>query len=485
MASSINASTAGVGGVITTADNTGILNLQSGGTTVATVSSTGLATTGITNSALTSGRVPFASTGGLLADSASLTYDGTTLTSTKFAGAFNGSLGATTPSTVVGTSILSTGGSATVQARLNGSDSFAGGPTIGLTNTAANRIWFTQLSASNNYDWWYYNGSAESKLATLNTSGNLGLGVTPSAWGTGHKVIQLESFAALDGNNGATYLANNWYSNAGNKYIGTGLAALYAQSSGVHYWYTAPSGTAGNAITFTTAMTVDSNGVKINASFGGSTFPFRVGYTTGGTYYPQMTMNDSGNLFLSNNITPTAYGRLTSISNTGTPAGRFQGSSSMADGSIALMVDKYSSTSTTSQWFLGFTITNTTVASGVITANGASQAAFGSWSDRRLKENIVDLAPQLDNILALRPVEFDYIESEGGGHQISFIAQEFEEIYPDAIGERQDGMKTLTGWSKTEARLVKAIQEQQALIDELKAIVDTQAEQIKALQGAA
>ena len=46
MASSINASTSGAGGVITTADNTGILNLQSGGTTVATVSSTGLAVTG-------------------------------------------------------------------------------------------------------------------------------------------------------------------------------------------------------------------------------------------------------------------------------------------------------------------------------------------------------------------------------------------------------------------------------------------------------
>jgi hypothetical protein len=41
MASSINASTAGSGGVITTADNSGILNLQSGGTTVATVQSTG------------------------------------------------------------------------------------------------------------------------------------------------------------------------------------------------------------------------------------------------------------------------------------------------------------------------------------------------------------------------------------------------------------------------------------------------------------
>jgi hypothetical protein len=44
MASSINASTAGAGGVITTADNSGVLNLQSGGTTVATVSSSGFAT---------------------------------------------------------------------------------------------------------------------------------------------------------------------------------------------------------------------------------------------------------------------------------------------------------------------------------------------------------------------------------------------------------------------------------------------------------
>jgi hypothetical protein len=42
MASSINASTSGAGGVITTADNTGILQLQSGGTTIATISSTGL-----------------------------------------------------------------------------------------------------------------------------------------------------------------------------------------------------------------------------------------------------------------------------------------------------------------------------------------------------------------------------------------------------------------------------------------------------------
>ena len=42
MASSINAATAGAGGVITTADNSGVLNLQSGGVTVATINSTGI-----------------------------------------------------------------------------------------------------------------------------------------------------------------------------------------------------------------------------------------------------------------------------------------------------------------------------------------------------------------------------------------------------------------------------------------------------------
>ena len=65
----------------------------------------------------------------------------------------------------------------------------------------------------------------------------------------------------------------------------------------------------------------------------------------------------------------------------------------------------------------------------------------------------------------------DYIESEGGGHQLGFIAQEVEEIYPDLVGERQDGMKTLSSLGKWEARLVKAIQEQNELINDLRARV--------------
>jgi hypothetical protein len=142
-------------------------------------------------------------------------------------------------------------------------------------------------------------------------------------------------------------------------------------------------------------------------------------------------------------------------------------------GVAGLYIAKRDNNSTTSQILVRFSINNDAAGQGQINGNGASQAAFGTFSDRRLKENIVDLEPQLANICALRPVEFDYIESEGGGHQISFIAQEFEEVYPDAIGERSDGMKTLTGWGKTEARLVKAIKELKAELDTVKAELAT------------
>jgi hypothetical protein len=55
----------------------------------------------ITNTGLTSGRVVYSTTGGLEIDSASLTFDGTTLTAAGLAGPHNGTVGATTPSTGV------------------------------------------------------------------------------------------------------------------------------------------------------------------------------------------------------------------------------------------------------------------------------------------------------------------------------------------------------------------------------------------------
>jgi hypothetical protein len=196
-----------------------------------------------------------------------------------------------------------------------------------------------------------------------------------------------------------------------------------------------------------------------------------VGALTMGTSSTERARITSGGDFLVG-ATSTAVSKFyTEQTSSGAYAGRFYLNLASSQSTAGLVVDKKDNTSTTSQVFMQFTINNQGTGSGQINANGASQAAFGSFSDLRLKENIVDLPSQLANIMALRPVEFDYIESEGGGHQISFIAQEFEAIYPDAVGERFDGMKTLTGWSKTEARLVKAIQELKAELDATKAEV--------------
>jgi hypothetical protein len=94
----------------------------------------------------------------------------------------------------------------------------------------------------------------------LDSSGDLGLGVTPAAWSGGYVGLQVKDAAFASFSSGYTWVGNNWYNNSGNKYIGTGTATLYEQNAGKHAWFTAPSGTAGNAISFTQAMTLDASG---------------------------------------------------------------------------------------------------------------------------------------------------------------------------------------------------------------------------------
>ena len=98
--------------------------------------------------------------------------------------------------------------------------------------------------------------------AIIDGAGNLGLGVTPSAWGAAYKAYQNTAFVSLYSVNNATGgLANNAYNNGTSWiYAGTAGAGLYNQNLGQHQWYTAPSGTAGTAITFTQAMTLDASG---------------------------------------------------------------------------------------------------------------------------------------------------------------------------------------------------------------------------------
>jgi len=185
-----------------------------------------------------------------------------------------------------------------------------------------------------------------------------------------------------------------------------------------------------------------------------------------GNFLVGTTQTDKGVLTVYNNaasfssVQAFAYLKGTQVSDSGTPG---------------LSIAKYANDSSGSQIFVRFLINNGSNGNGQIVGAGSGAAAFSSYSDARLKENIVDLPQQLSNIMALRPVEFDY--KDGSGHQIGFIAQEMQEVYSDAVCVREpDEMLTITGWSKTEARLVKAIQE-------MKTIIDQQAERIEALEA--
>jgi hypothetical protein len=92
--------------------------------------------------------------------------------------------------------------------------------------------------------------------------GNLGVGVTPNSWNGGGKAIEIGMIGSahwgLDQT--STYRTTNAYWNSGWKYGGTGAAVNYAQEAGSHYWSIAPSGTAGNAITFIQSMVLTSDG---------------------------------------------------------------------------------------------------------------------------------------------------------------------------------------------------------------------------------
>jgi hypothetical protein len=104
--------------------------------------------------------------------------------------------------------------------------------------------------------------SAGNNQAVLDSSGNLGLGVTPSAWtGSGGKNIEIGATGnAIFGSASLTTYIYNANFDSSWKYSRSDFASRYEQQAGIHRWFTAPSGTAGNAITFTQAMTLDASG---------------------------------------------------------------------------------------------------------------------------------------------------------------------------------------------------------------------------------
>ena len=126
----------------------------------------------------------------------------------------------------------------------------------------------TSISGNELVDLYFYTAATGASLTPvermrIDSSGNLGLSVTPSGWGSNFKSLQIGSSTGLfnDSSGVGSYLVNNaYYDGSSYKYLNSSYATVYAQFAGQHQWRIASSNTAGSAVTFTSAMTLDNSG---------------------------------------------------------------------------------------------------------------------------------------------------------------------------------------------------------------------------------
>ena len=100
--------------------------------------------------------------------------------------------------------------------------------------------------------------------------------------------------------------------------------------------------------------------------------------------------------------------------------------------------------------------------------------SYGQISDSRLKENIQDATPKLDDIMKVKVKNFNFIGEDL--KQIGVVAQELEEVFPGLVKEdkqpdlngEEGGIYKSVKYSVLVPILLKAMQEQQEMIEDLK-----------------
>ena len=113
---------------------------------------------------------------------------------------------------------------------------------------------------------------------------------------------------------------------------------------------------------------------------------------------------------------------------------------------------------------------------GSIWQSGTTAVAFNTTSDYRLKTNITSLSGALAKVMALKPSQFDWID---GRPDDGFIAHELQAVLPNVVGGEKDAVNAegnpnyqQVDYARIVTTLTAAIQEQQAIIESLKARLD-------------
>jgi len=342
-----------------------------------------------------------------------------------------------------------------------------------------------------------------SEKMRLDSSGNLGLGVTPSAWNSGAKVFQASSNAVFGSYAGAMTIFQNAYvdSSGTTRYLTTGPANSYQNYSGLHAWFNATSGTAGNTIAFTQAMTLDASGrlglgtsspsEKLHVSGGnvllqqGNYFIIPDGggaYGAGnGSYIGnsgqniQIQMRNSGDGVISFGIGATEAARidtsrrlLVGTSTDGGAGGLTIYPIGSGAGSAAIGV--WNKTNTALEAAAQFRVSATTIGS---ISYSNTLVAYNTTSDYRLKENVIAVTNGIARLQQLKPSRFNFIADPD--HTVDgFLAHEAQAVVPECVtGDKdavdEDGNPVYQGidQSKLVPLLTAALQEALAKIEAL------------------
>jgi hypothetical protein len=352
---------------------------------------------------------------------------------------------------------------------------------------------------------------------TVTPTGNAGFGVTPSAWQSSLTPIQGLGYSLYSATATQVRLSANEYFNAGSIYRSTGVATLYQQSSGQHQFFTAASGTAGDAISFTQAMTLTaagnlaigttSSGTKLFLASDDSTTigQLRLGRSADPSFFWEIGRENlaTGAFVFSN----ASGGVTTERARIDSSGNLLVGTTAQLAGSTSRMVVDYATgdflatfrntnvtpyglyikysqaVNTTGSEFLY--LEGTTGLRASIRSNGGLanfSANDVNLSDRREKTNFAPAKSYLDVICAIPVQTFNYISQnheEDGGLTLGVVAQDVQAVAPELVMESNwagknepEKMRLSIYQTDLQYALMKCIQEQQAIIESLKARLD-------------